>query len=156
MLLVLVERKTRYPFLMYLEKRDTLTVNLAIKQLLCGLSVKSLTLDNDLSFQKHEALSELLKAAVYFCHTFASHEKGTVENRNKAVRRYVPKKSDLSKIPSAHFMMVQEKLRTRFMECLGFKTPKEAFELELSRQQKTPLASGVELIKNMVNIISKT
>lgn len=155
-LLVLVERKTRYPFLMYLEKRDTLTVNLAIQNLLKGLPVKSLTIDNDISFQKHEALSELLRATVYFCHTFASHEKGTVENRNKAIRRYVPKKSDLSKIPVSHFAMVEEKLRTRFMECLGFKTPKEAFEMELLEQQKTLLSSSVKLIKNIINIISKT
>jgi transposase, IS30 family len=154
-LLVLVERKTRYPFLMYLEKRDTLTVNQAIEKLLGGLPVKSLTLDNDISFQKHEVLSELLDATIYFCHPFASHEKGTVENRNKAVRRYVPKKSDLSKMPLSHFSMVEEKLRTRFMKCLRFKTPKEAFELELSNQQKTPLASGVELVKNMINTISK-
>lgn len=154
-LLVIVERKTRYPFLMYLEKRDTLTVNLAIEKLLHGLAVKSLTIDNDISFQKHEALSELLDAVVYFCHSFASHEKGTVENRNKAIRRYVKKKSDLSEYPLSHFDMVQEKLRTRFMECLGFKTPKEAFKIELFKQQKTPLASGVELIKNMADIISK-
>lgn len=155
-LLVLVERKTRYPFLMYLEKRDTLTVNLAIKNLLHGLPVKSLTIDNDISFQKHEALSELLGAVVYFCHSFASHEKGTIENRNKAIRRYVKKKSDLSTFPLSYFDMVQEKLRTRFMECLGFKTPKEALEIELRRQQKTPRFNGVTLIKNMVNIISKT
>lgn len=154
-LLVIVERKTRYPFLMYLEKRDTLTVNLAIEKLLHGLDVKSLTIDNDISFQKHEALSELLDAVVYFCHSFASHEKGTIENRNKAIRRYVKKKSDLSKYSLSHFEMVQDKLRTRFMECLGFKTPKEAFEMELFKQQKTPQFNGVKLIKSMVNIISK-
>jgi len=155
-LLVLVERKTRYPFLMYLEKRDTLTVNLAIGQLLNGLETKSLTLDNDISFQKHQALSEILQAAVYFCHTFASHEKGTVENRNKAIRRYVKKKSDLSQYPLLHFEMVQEKLRTRFMKCLGFKTPKEAFENEVRKQQKTRLVSRVELPKNIQNVMLKT
>ena len=155
-LLVLVERKTRYPFLMYLEKRDTLSVNLAIRNLLHGVSVKSLTLDNDISFQKHEELSELLKATVYFCHSFASHEKGTIENRNKAVRRYVKKRSDLSKYDLSFFSMVQEKLRTRFMKCLGFKTPKEVFEMELKKQQKTPILSGAELMKSIQHITNKT
>ena len=133
-----------------------MTVNLAIEKLLRGLDVKSLTIDNDISFQKHEALSELLRATVYFCHSFASHEKGTIENRNKAIRRYVKKKSDLSQYPLSHFVMVQEKLRTRFMKCLGFKTPKEVFEMELKRQQKTPLVGGAKLVKSIVNIISKT
>lgn len=155
-LLVLVERKTRYPFLMYLENRDTMTINLAIQYLLGGLPVKSLTIDNDLSFQKHETLSEILQTTIYFCHSFASWEKGTVENRNKAIRRYAKKKSDLSKYDTSYFSMIEEKLRTRFMKCLGFKTPKEMFENELARQQKTPCFGDVNLIKNIESISIKT
>ena len=95
-LLVLVERKARYPFLKYLESRDTGTVNRAVQELLSGVPIKTLTIDNDLSFQKHERLSHLIGADIFFCHPFSSHEKGTVENRNKAIRRYLPKRSDLS------------------------------------------------------------
>lgn len=147
-LLVLVERKTRYPFIEYLKNRDTAAVNRTTAGLLAGLPVKSLTIDNDISFQKHEELSELMQAAVFFCHPQSPHEKGTVENRNKAIRRYVKKKSDLSKYGLEYFAMVQTKLRTRFMECLNYKTPKEAFELELKKQQKTPLLSDASWIKN--------
>jgi IS30 family transposase len=147
-LLVLVERKTRYPFIKYLASRDTTTVNRAAAELLAGLPVESLTIDNDISFQKHKELSEVLQAAVYFCHPQAPHEKGTVENRNKAIRRYVKKKSDLSKYPASHFAMVEEKLRTRFMKCLNYRTPKEAFERELKKQQKTPLLSDALRTEN--------
>ena len=147
-LLVLVERKTRYPFIKYLENRDTATVNQATANLLAGLPVNSLTIDNDISFQKHKELSEILRATIYFCHPQAPHEKGTVENRNKAIRRYVKKRSDLSKYDLSYFAMVEDKLRTRFMECLGFKTPKEAFEIELRKQQKTPLLSDASWTKN--------
>ena len=62
----LIERKTRYPFLMYLENRSTKNVNNLIEILLGNIPVKSLTLDNDLSFQKHEELSELIKATIFF------------------------------------------------------------------------------------------
>lgn len=147
-LLVLVERKTRYPFLKYLNDRDNLTVNTAITKLLTGLPVNSLTLDNDISFQKHKELSEMLQACIFFCHPQAPQEKGTIENRNKLIRRYVKKKSDLSKYNLEYFEMVQTKLRTRFMECLDYKTPKEAFEFELKKQQKTPVFNGVAWIKN--------
>ena len=135
-LLVLVERKTRYPFLVYLEDRSNRNVNRLIEELLSGIPVKSLTLDNDISFQKHEELSELLNSAIYFCHPQSPNEKGTVENRNKAIRRYVKKKSDLSSFPLSHFKMVEEKLRTRFMTCLNFKTPQEEFERELQKQKR--------------------
>ena len=135
-LLVIAERKTRYPFLMYLEDRDTATVNLAVQGLLREFPVNSLTIDNDISFQRHRELSEVLQATIFFCHPQSPHEKGTVENRNKAIRRYVKKRSDLSKYDLSYFKMVEEKLRTRFMQCLGYKTPKETFEIELSKQQK--------------------
>src|SRR3989344_1840287 len=81
-LLVLVERKTRYPFLIYLE------------------------------------------------------------NRTKAIRRYVKKRSDLSSFPLEHFTMVETKLRTRFMKCLNFKTPEEDFEKEILKAKK-PLVCGM-------------
>lgn len=141
-LLVMVERKTRYPFLRYLDDRSNANVNRNVGELLHGLPVKSFTIDNDISFQKHEELSELIDAAVFFCHPQCPHEKGTVENRNKAIRRYVKKKSDLSKYPNEHFLEVERKLRDRFMECLGYKTPREAFIHELRKQNK-PLVRGM-------------
>lgn len=141
-LLVLVERKTRYPFLRYLEDRSNANVNRVVEEMLHGLPVKSFTIDNDISFQKHEELSELIDAAVFFCHPQCPHEKGTIENRNKAIRRYVKKKSDLSQYPTDHFVEVERKLRDRFMECLNYKTPREAFSFELQKQ-KIPLVRGM-------------
>lgn len=141
-LLVIVERKTRYPFLHYLEDRTTASVNRAIDELVGEHPVQSLTIDNDISFQKHEELSELIEAAVFFCHPQSPHEKGTVENRNKAIRRYVKKKSDLSAYSKEFIAEVERKLRDRFMECLNYKTPREAFTQELQKQ-KMPLVRGI-------------
>lgn len=149
-LLVLVERKTRYPFLMYLEDRSNANVNDLIEKMLINIPVKSLTLDNDISFQKHEELSELIDATVYFCHPQSPHEKGTVENRNKAIRRYVKKKSDLSSFSLEHFKMVETKLRTRFVKCLNFKTPQEDFEKEILKTKK-PLVCGMIKEKLLAN-----
>lgn len=132
-LLVIVERKTRYPFIRYLEDRTTKSVNDAIKEMLQGLPIESLTVDNDISFQKHKELSELIEAEVFFCHPQAPHEKGTVENRNKAIRRYVKKRTDLSTISKETFSFVEERLRNKYMKCLGYRNPKEALETELNK-----------------------
>lgn len=132
-LLVLVERKTRYPFLQYLEDRTTKNVNEAIKEMLGDNPIESLTIDNDISFQKHPELSKLIQAEIYFCHPQSPHEKGTIENRNKAIRRYVKKRCDLSKLPKEIFPFVAEKLRNKYMKCLNFKTPKEVFEKEVEK-----------------------
>jgi transposase, IS30 family len=151
-LLVVVERKTRYPFLAYLEDRSTKNVNRLIEKLLSDIPIESLTLDNDLSFQKHEELSELLEATVFFCHPGSPHEKGTVENRNKAIRRYLPKKCDLSKYSEEYIAEVQRKLKTRFMKCLKYKTPEEAFNIEMEKLKlKKPQRCGMmsrELLAN--------
>lgn len=141
-LLVLVERKTRYPFLKYLLNRDTTTVNAAVQELLSGLPIKTLTIDNDISFQKHEKLSRLIDADIFFCHPFASHEKGTVENRNKAIRRYMPKRTNLSTYSEEYIIWVERVLRNRFMKCLEYQTPREAFQKELQKQ-KIPLSCGI-------------
>lgn len=145
-LLVLVERKTRYPFLRYLEDRSTKKVNRIVEEMLHGNLVKSFTVDNDISFQKHEALSELIDAAVFFCHPQSPHEKGTVENRNKAIRRYAKKKSDLSTFSQEYFAEVERKLRNRFMKCLQYQTPREVFEKEVQKQ-KRPRVCGMVLEK---------
>jgi transposase, IS30 family len=132
-LLVITERKTRYPFLKYLENRSTENVNKAVKELLGDLPIESLTIDNDISFQKHRELSRLIEAEIYFCHPQCPHEKGTVENRNKAIRRYIKKRTDLSLLPQETFTFVETRLRNKYMECLDYQTPKEALESELKK-----------------------
>lgn len=97
---------------MYLEDRGTENVNRLTQKTLKDIPIKSLTINNDILFQKHEELSELIKATVFFCHPQSPCEKGAVENRNKAIRRYVKKKSDLSSFPEEYFKMVETKLRT--------------------------------------------
>lgn len=146
-LLVLIERKTRYPLIIYTEDKTTLTINELIAGCLKDIPVKSITLDNDISFQKHEALSELIEATVYFTHPYTSSDKGTVENRNGRIREFVHKGCDISQVPPGTLTRAQEHLRTRFMKCLDFRTPEEAWQSEL---QKLACATTIEKITRVV------
>ena len=150
-LLVIVERKTRYPFLKYLEDRTTKNVNEAIREMFAGLPIESLTIDNDISFKKHKELSEMIQSEIYFCHPQSPHEKGTIENRNKAIRRYVKKKCDLSRLPKEIFSLTEQRLRNKFMKCLNFKTPKEAFEKELLKIEMKKTAQS-DMIENNIKL----
>ncbi|MBU1046618.1 IS30 family transposase [Patescibacteria group bacterium] len=67
-LLVLIERKTRQPFIRYTENKTTKHINNLISETLKDVPLQSLTLDNDLSFQKHKELSQLLESLIFFCH----------------------------------------------------------------------------------------
>lgn len=131
--LVLVERVSRYPILRYVSDRKTAAVNQLVAESLRDELVKSVTVDNDLSFQKHEQLSRLVGADIFFCAPYHSWEKGTVENRNKAVRRYLPKRCDLSR-EQHQLAEIEAKLRSRPLKCLGWRTPQEVWE---AGQKKT-------------------
>lgn len=148
-LLVLVERKTRYPFIIYTKSKKTEHINNLISIALIDTPVRSIALDNDISFQKHEELSELIEATIFFCHPYCSHEKGTVENRNKAIRRYAPKRSDLSKYDLEFFKEIESKLRNKFMGCLGYKTPREAWNIEIDKFKKKRLSGIIKKRKHV-------
>ena len=146
-LLVLTERKTRYPFIQYCADRTASAVNELIFALLKSVPIKSLTLDNDVSFKKHQALSELIGAIVFFCHPYASSEKGTAENRNRVVRRTLPKKTDLSQVSEETIRLIETKMRNRPMKCLGFRTPQEAWDAEMKKQKSASSAVSLGVLK---------
>ena len=125
-LLVLHERKARYTIIKKIMSRKVEVVNRYIKEITGGLLyINSLTIDNDISFRRHEELSALIGAPVYFCHPYHSWEKGGVENTNKLIRQYVPKGSDILKYSDEYIREIEDKLNNRPRECLGYKTPLE-------------------------------
>jgi IS30 family transposase len=135
-LLVLVERKTRYPFLRKTMDKKTTAVNALVKTMIGAYEPESMTLDNDLSFAKHKEMSALVDAPVYFCNPYHSWEKGTVENRNRCVRTDIPKKTDISTVSDARIKAVEKTLRNRPLKVLGFKTPREAWDIEMRKRKE--------------------
>lgn len=97
--------------------------------------MKTITLDNDILFRMHKTLSSLLELKIYFCHPYHSWEKGSIENTNKFIRRYIPKGADLSRYTKNEISLVERKCNERFMECLNYKTPSEVLN-EYRRTQK--------------------
>ncbi|MDR1119972.1 MAG: IS30 family transposase [Dysgonamonadaceae bacterium] len=57
--------------------------------------VHSITGDNGTEFADHENIAKLLKTSFFFTHPYSSWEKGLIENTNKLVRQYIPKKQIL-------------------------------------------------------------
>lgn len=157
-LLVLVERKSRYVIVRKLLTQKCDLINALMVQLLGGYVVfNSLTLDNDIVFQKHKEMSRMLGRPVYFTHPYHSWEKGTVENMNKWIRQYVSKGSDISSYSDEYIQFVEDRLNDRPRKCLKFKTPREVFQrhvplkkdisgiLKVISQQKTPRAAVANL-----------
>ena len=112
-LLVLVERKSKFTLIDILPNRKNIPVNKHISSLLKGFKVKSLTLDNDIAFQKWKDLEKQLNTNIYFTHPYHSWEKGLVENMNKWIREFVPKKTDIKKLRKSKIKFVQDWLNNK-------------------------------------------
>ena len=96
--------------------------------------MQTITFDNDILFLEHKRLEQKLGVTIYFTHPRAPWEKPSVENMNKVVRRYIPKSSDISRFSRPFIRKCEEKVNRRFMECLGYRSPDEAYEE--ARKQK--------------------
>jgi len=96
--------------------------------------LRTITTDNDILLINHRELEKLLGITIYFCHPYHSWEKGTIENTNGEIRKYIPKGSDISRYSPYFISSIEKKVNDRYMECITFLTPDEA--LELYRKQK--------------------
>lgn len=134
--LVVVCRKLRIVFIEQILKVNIKNVHKSFKRIKKRFpEMRTITTDNDLLLQKHKELEELLNVKIYFCDPYSSWQKGSVENANGEIRKYIPKGSDISKYSKYRVKKVEEKLNDRFLECLNYLTPKEALERHRKRKK---------------------
>jgi len=86
---------------------------------------RTYTFDNGSENRRHSVLKELYGIDTYFCDPFKSWQKGTVENTNKLLRRYLPRDTDLDSLTDDDLYRIQERLNNRPRKCLNYKTPNE-------------------------------
>jgi IS30 family transposase len=130
----LLERKTRYYQARIIERIDSEYGVKAQYELLNTLpkqARKTLTLDNGKENYNHQKLVNLLGIKTYFCDPYCSWQKGSNENHNGVLRRYIPKKTDLTDFYQGELEAIIEEINQRPRKCLNYATPYEAFQKEL-------------------------
>lgn len=86
---------------------------------------RTLTLDNGTENAGHEELTSKLGTTCYFADPYAAWQRGSNEQINGLVRRYLPKGTDFSKIDKDQIKRIERLINNRPRKCLGFKTPLE-------------------------------
>lgn len=129
----LVERKTRYVELTKMQRRTAIETEKAIKSKLAGHIRKTLTMDNGSENRNHETIAKELLLSTFFCHAYHSWEKGSNENMNGLVRRYLPKRFNLGNITQQDLDDIADELNNRPRAILNFQTPKEMLEYEYKK-----------------------
>ena len=141
-LFVAADRKSRAPFLEKILPVSIRCVENAIARIQKRFpELKTITFDNDLLFIHHKRLEQKFDITVYFCHKHSPWEKPLVENRNKLIRKYIPKGSDLSRYTHGYIQKLEDKLQRRIMKCLHYKLPTEILA-EHRRRKKKQLAAS--------------
>lgn len=124
---VLAERMSRKVIITKLSAKDAEATTNAITSRLSGEVVASITADNGPENAEHKKIARYLSAEFFFCHPYHSWEKGTVENRNGVIRRYLPRTTDLSLWSQAELDEVADDINNTPMKCLDFQTPNEVY-----------------------------
>ncbi|MFB6261941.1 MAG: IS30 family transposase [Thiohalorhabdaceae bacterium] len=134
-LLTLTERKTRFTQAAERLDRTADAATEAQIRLLAGLppqARRSITYDQGSEFAGHERVAESLGLTTYFCDPHAPWQRGAIENTNGWLRRDLPRKVPLEQYSADDLDDVLWLHNTTPRKCLGYRTPLEAFNDELT------------------------
>lgn len=104
---------------------------------------RSITMDNGSEFADSKRIEfsqhGRRRTHAYYCHPYTSCERGSNENANRLLRRWLPKKKSLKNVTQAQALALTRWMNNYPRESLGWKTPAEVF-LEACRQQHIPIS----------------
>lgn len=120
-LLVLTDRRSRYQIMRLIPDKTAQSVNQSLKQILNEHKILSLTTDNGTEFYR---LSEVFpEEHIYYAHPYSSWERGTNENQNRLIRRWLPKGTKETTPKEVAF--IENWINNYPKKCLEYKSPKE-------------------------------
>jgi IS30 family transposase len=144
-LLTLTERKTRDEIIKKLKSCTTEEVAKALNEIeeKCGNKFaeifKTMTVDNGSEFLGWELLERSVlnpgtkRTSIFYAHPYSSFERGTNENANRLIRRFIPKGIDIGKIAEETITTVQNWINNYPRSIFGYKTANDMVMQNLTR-----------------------
>lgn len=134
--LVLTERKTRYELVRRMAHKtiDCTLAELDVLEKQLGAKFKSvfksITTDNGVEFAGNGILERSINGGkrfdLYYTHPYASGEKGSVENNNRQLRKFIKKSEDIAQYDDDFIRYVQDDINN---------SPRKLFEGYTSSEQ---------------------
>ena len=143
-LLTLIERKTRKLIMRKIKDKTQASVLRAINGIERSMGkeafkvvFRSITADNGSEFLDYTALEQSVKGRsnrthVYYAHPYSSWERGSNENVNRIIRRFVPKGCDIGKYTHKELRKIEVWINEYPRKILNFKTAEEMFASEMA------------------------
>lgn len=138
-LLVLTERCTRNALLFKMAGKTQEEVGKALDRLerKHGHAFKkkflSITMDNGCEFVNQEliersAMSKKKRTMAYYAHPYSSWERGSNENTNKIIRRFIPKGADIGGYTFKEIKRIEHWINNYPRRILGYRTALEVYQ----------------------------
>jgi len=110
-----------------IKNKKPASMKLAVRSVVADLDIDDLTFDNGIENREHKQFG----LPAYFCDPHSPWQKPHVENGIGLLRRwFIPKKTDLKKIPEQRFQKYLRVLNGKYRKSLGYKS---AYEVSLER-----------------------
>jgi IS30 family transposase len=137
----LIERTSRFTFLLAnADKRSAAVIAgiAAALRPLPGDARRTVTFDRGGEFAAYPRLASELAVASYFCDPHSPWQKGSVENANGRVRRFLPRHCEPEALARVRLRRHADRLNDTPRRCLGYRTPREVFEQHLATAAGPP------------------
>lgn len=135
-LFTLTERKTREEIIMKITDKTGESVGKALDKIEKKYKgefykkFRTITFDNGTEFRKWEILEKSCRRkkkrmTVYYAHPYRSGERGSNENNNRLIRRFIPKGTDITPITEEYIQKIEDWINNLPRPMFGFKTALE-------------------------------
>ena len=138
-LLVLTERVSRFEIIIKLKDRTQKSVISALDKLekeykdKFSLIFKSITVDNGVEFLDMAGLEKSVydklskRTTIYYAHPYCSWERGSNENNNKLIRKFIKKKTDIKNFSSSYIKKIQDWINNYPRKLFNYKSANDIF-----------------------------
>jgi IS30 family transposase len=142
-LFTLTERKSLEQIIIKIERGSQEEIKRALDHLESRygagfkLKFKSITFDNGVEFLDWRSLelSSLLpskkRTTLYFAHAYSAWERGSNENQNRMIRRFIPKGTDIHQISDKEIEAIESWMNNYPRKRLGYKTANQVAQENL-------------------------
>ena len=94
---------------------------------------KSITMDNGGEFLDQASIeksqySDKTRTTVFYAHPFSAWERGSNENTNKIIRRFIPKGSNIANYSKKEIERIQHWINNYPRRILGYRTALEVYQ----------------------------
>ncbi|MEK7553522.1 MAG: IS30 family transposase [Patescibacteria group bacterium] len=128
---VTIERYTRFSMIDKLPNRTAAAKREAVTKRLLVFPQRirlTLTQDNGTENTQHQLLGQETGLDVFFAHAYHAWEKGSNENTNGRIRRFIPKRVSIDQISEQKIKEIEHWLNNTPRKCLGYLTPYEKMQ----------------------------